>query len=73
MTFENPILVDSIQAERAHLAAHPCACGGQWQVTGQSLCFDADRNPFDLIDATCAACGGEAQFCFDISRFFGVR
>lgn len=71
MSIENAIAVESIAAERAYLAAHPCACGGAWKVSQQALVFDEARKPHDQLRATCQGCGDTGEFWFDVSAFFG--
>lgn len=71
MAFEDAITVESIAAERAYVAAHPCACGGAWKVGQQALFFDSERKPYDQLLLSCDACGAASERWFDVSLFFG--
>jgi hypothetical protein len=66
----NAIKVSSIGQEYAHIAKQRCSCGGRYTRNSQAL-LEVNGRKYDQLSVTCAECGNEKQFLFDINSFFG--
>ena len=69
--FDGAITVKSILEEYEHLRNQKCKCGGNLERKMQSLIFNEDNIPFDLLTCECRNCEEEKEFYFNISSFFG--
>jgi hypothetical protein len=62
---------DGITAEHDYIENHPCASGGQWQWTKQTLLTSPNGHSFDQIDVKCSTSGDTRSYYFDITSFLG--
>lgn len=68
----NAIKVNSVAEEYAYLSRQRCICGGRYERGPQAL-RQIGGKMFDEISVSCAECGNERSFLFDINSFFGRR
>ncbi|HEY5093978.1 MAG TPA: hypothetical protein VII69_02550 [Candidatus Eremiobacteraceae bacterium] len=61
---------DGITAEHDYIAKQPCANGGTWLWTKQSV-RAAGSLKYDQIDTKCSSSDDSRSFFFDITSFFG--
>lgn len=69
--FDGAITVNSILEEYEYLRKQKCKCGGNLERKMQSLMFNEDNIPFDLLTCECSKCEEKEEFYFNISSFFG--
>ncbi|HDR06145.1 MAG TPA: hypothetical protein ENN88_00770 [Candidatus Coatesbacteria bacterium] len=66
--FDTAVPVTTIDEEYQYVYDQVCPmCGGRYEVTEQSLVFDEDGVPYDILHAKCGGCGAERDFYFDVS------
>jgi hypothetical protein len=61
----DPRRVREVAEEYAWIAAHPCDCGGRWQLHIQHA-LKAHRAIIDVLAVRCERCGADRTFRFEI-------
>ncbi|MDQ7778594.1 MAG: Ig-like domain-containing protein [Planctomycetota bacterium] len=68
-SFEDALVVKTIDAEYEYIAGQKCDCGGAFDVKKQEL-KSKDDKMFDILNAVCRNCGAKRAFYFDITERF---
>ena len=68
---EAPNSLVGVPLEYEHIRSTRClACGGRFDIIGQSLLEQGERQ-YDRLDIKCSNCGSTKSVFFDITHFFG--
>jgi hypothetical protein len=65
--YATAVAVVTIDEEYRYVYDQVCpACGGAYVVVEQSLDFDGEGTPYDILHSECTNCGAARDFYFDV-------
>ena len=61
----------SVEQEWDSISQEKCSCGGDIEISSQTLTFPDDKNRvYDIFEGKCSLCGKSHEFKFDIGSYF---